>query len=111
MSPSTSDQLYRTSRENVFEPSSWPDEAAAPADVQSSVRFLMTHMALIHSEVSEASEAIRKRDFENFKEERADTVIRVASIAHGLGIDLTAEIVAKLAANKERPMFHGGKAV
>jgi NTP pyrophosphatase (non-canonical NTP hydrolase) len=93
-----------------------------PADVQpitnpeaindkTKVRFLSTHMALVHSEVSEATEAIRHRDRENFDEELADVVIRVASIAHGLGTDLDSVIRAKLAKNRKRGLHHGGKAV
>ncbi len=72
---------------------------------------LCTHMALVHSEVSEATEAIRHRDRENFDEELADVVIRVASIAHGLGTDLDAAIAAKLSKNRTRGLHHGGKAV
>ena len=72
---------------------------------------LCTHMALIHSEVAEATEAIRHRDPDNFKEELADTVIRVASIAYGLGIDLETAIMEKLNINRKRGLHHGGKAV
>ena len=72
---------------------------------------ILTHMALVHSEVSEATEAVRNRDAENFREELADTIIRVASIAYGMGIDLEAAIVAKLAKNRERGLHHGGKSV
>lgn len=51
------------------------------------VSFVRAHITLIHSEVSEAAEAVRKKDFENFKEELADTVLRITSIAHGLELD------------------------
>lgn len=74
------------------------------------VRFLCTHMALVHTEVSEATEAIRHRDRENFDEELADIIIRVTSIAHGLGTDLEAAVAAKLEKNKSRGFKHGGKA-
>ncbi len=47
---------------------------------------------LITDEVSEAHEALRKKDYDNFKEELADIVIRVASLAGGLKIDLDKEI-------------------
>lgn len=80
-------------------------------DSAENVRFLCTHMALVHTEVSEATEAIRHRDRQNFDEELADVVIRVASIAHGLGTDLDAAITAKLAQNRTRGLHHGGKAV
>ena len=72
---------------------------------------LCTHMALVHSEVSEATEGVRHRDRETFDEELADVVIRVASIAYGLGTDLDAAIAAKLAKNRTRGLHHGGKAV
>lgn len=75
------------------------------------VRKLCTHMALIHSEVSEALEAVRHRDRPNFDEELADTVIRVLSVAYGLGTDLDAVVAEKLAKNRTRGLHHGGKAV
>lgn len=89
---------------DVFIPENWELKHSA-------TNKLCTHMALVHSEVSEATEAIRHRDRENFDEELADVVIRVASIAHGLGTDLDAAITAKLAKNRTRGLHHGGKAV
>lgn len=91
------------------------DEAMATAHIrvlkESETLKLCTHMALVHSEVSEATEAIRHRDRANFDEELADVVIRVASIAHGLGTDLDAAIRAKMEINKTRGRHHGGKSV
>ena len=100
----------------VFGPHSFPESRSSvlnpeAVDEEKRVRFLLTHMALVHSEVSEATEAVRHRDRANFDEELADVVIRVASIAHGLGTDLEAAIVAKLAKNATRGLHHGGKAV
>lgn len=91
----------------TFHTNSWPIDHSDG----DRVRFLCTHIALVHSEASEALEAVRKRDRENFDEELADVVIRVASIAHGLGTDLDAVIAAKLAKNRTRGLHHGGKAV
>lgn len=101
---------------DVFSTSDFPAEYKPVTNPEAindktKVRFLSTHMALVHSEVSEATEAIRHRDRENFDEELADVVIRVASIAHGLGTDLDAAVVAKLAKNRTRGLHHGGKAV
>lgn len=90
----------------VFKPTDWP----ADGDLEK-VRFIGTHMALVHSETSEALEAVRHRDRPNFDEELADVIIRVASIAHGLGTDLETAIAAKLAKNRTRGLRHGGKAV
>ncbi|KOR24164.1 MazG nucleotide pyrophosphohydrolase domain-containing protein [Clostridium sp. L74] len=64
-------------------------------------------LMLITDEVSEAHEALRKRDYENFKEELADIVIRVADLAGGLDIDLEKEIKNKMDKNKNRPYKHG----
>lgn len=80
-----------------------PDHWHAP-------QFLCMHMALIHTEVSEATEAIRKRDRENFEEELADCIIRLSSVAHGMGIDLEKRIAEKLEKNRSRGFRHGGKA-
>lgn len=100
----------------TFKPSDWPagqTPVTNPERIndQAKVQFICTHMALVHSEVSEATEAIRHRDRANFDEELADVVIRVASIAHGLGTDLDAAIRAKLEVNKTRGRHHGGKSV
>ena len=96
---------------DVFGAHHWPHEHIHEAAQTDCVRFLCTHMALVHSEVSEATEAIRHRDRANFDEELADVIIRVASIAYGLGTDLDAAVVAKLAKNRTRGLHHGGKAV
>lgn len=68
-------------------------------------------LALIHSEVSEALEAFRNRDRVNFGEELADIVIRVLDCAPGLGVDIDAEVEAKLRKNRQRGFRHGGKRV
>lgn len=66
-----------------------------------------TRLMLIVSEVSEALEALRKGDKENFKEELADVVIRVCDLAGGLNIDLQEEIINKVIKNISRPYKHG----
>lgn len=95
----------------TFMQKSWPLSTNDKDNTADKVRFLCTHLALIHSEVSEALEAVRKRDRENFDEELADVVIRVLSVAYGLGTDLDAVVTAKLAKNRKRGLHHGGKAV
>ena len=66
-------------------------------------------LCLIHSEVSEALEAYRNGDDENFREELADVAIRLMDAAEGYGIDLGAEIIKKHRINVGRPYRHGGK--
>lgn len=68
-------------------------------------------LALIHSEVSEALEAVRKMDRANFEEELADVVIRVLDLAIGLDIDLDKAVIDKLIKNCGRGFRHGGKKV
>ncbi|OPD36983.1 nucleotide pyrophosphohydrolase [Clostridium botulinum] len=68
---------------------------------------IATRLMLIVSEVSEALEGIRKDNIDNFKEELADIVIRVADLAGGLDIDLEKEIKNKMEKNKNRPYKHG----
>ena len=67
-------------------------------------------LCLVHSEVSEALEAYRNHDKENFAEELADVVIRIFDMAEGLGVDIQAEVLKKHDINKQRSFRHGGKA-
>lgn len=69
-----------------------------------------TVLALIHSEVSEALEADRKGDSENFAEELADVVIRVFDLCGSRQIDLGTAIEKKMQKNEQREYKHGGKA-
>jgi NTP pyrophosphatase (non-canonical NTP hydrolase) len=64
-------------------------------------------LCLIHSEVSEALEALRDDDAEAEAEEIADVVIRVLDYAAWRGIDLDAEVAAKVEKNEMRPRLHG----
>ena len=66
-----------------------------------------TLLALIHSEVSEALEASRNGDNENFAEELADIVIRVADLAGGYRINLEYAIQKKMEINSYRQHKHG----
>lgn len=68
-----------------------------------------TLLALIHAEVSEALEADRKGDKENFSEELADVVIRVFDLCGSRNIDLHKAVRKKMDYNKTRPYKHGGK--
>lgn len=75
-------------------------------------------IALMHSELSEALEAIRKPnkkddhlpDSDSVGLELADTVIRIMDYAAGFGINLGELIVLKMNYNSGRPAMHGGKA-
>jgi len=81
--------------------------------------FFATHVALMHSELSEALEAARE-DFEQksekipeftlIEEEFADVIIRVLMIAKRYNLDVGGAVVAKSHYNEGRPERHGGKA-
>lgn len=64
-------------------------------------------IALVHSEVSEWLEAVRKGDAQNEAEEMADAVIRILDYAGQHGIDLGVAIEAKMLKNYARPYKHG----
>ena len=52
-------------------------------------------------------EGYRHQDKDNFREELADTFIRLFDLCGGLGIDIQAEIEKKCEKNKARPYKHG----
>jgi len=68
-------------------------------------------VALITTECAEAIEGHRDNDFDNFKEELADIIIRTLDLSTGLKIDIDAEISKKLEKNKNRGFKHGGKRI
>lgn len=69
--------------------------------------MICTKLLLIHSEITEAMEAIREGDGDgNLGEELADAVIRIADLAGFAQIDLDFEVKQKMAINKARPYKH-----
>lgn len=67
--------------------------------------------ALIHSEIAEATEAVRERNETNECEELVDAIIRIADYAGFKGWDLSEMLHMKLEYNKTRTYRHGGKAL
>ena len=70
---------------------------------------MLEKLMLVVSEVSEAAEAYRNDDKENFEEEIADTFIRLMDIVGTLHIDIEAAIKSKMNTNLKRPSQHGKK--
>lgn len=64
-------------------------------------------LMLIVTELAEAMEAHRIQDNENFKEEIADSFIRLLDLCGGMKIDIESEIEKKTNKNKNRPYKHG----
>lgn len=71
---------------------------------------LRTDLLLIHSEVSEATEALRVNNMDGVAEELADVIIRVLHTAEKNGIDIAKTVWDKHVLNIARPYRHGGKA-
>lgn len=75
-------------------------------------------IALMHSELSEALEALRHGnppdghipDFNGVEAEMADTVIRIMDFGKARGLRIAEALEAKMAYNANRPYKHGGKA-
>lgn len=81
------------------------------------IDFMLAKLALVHSEVSEVLEAMRKQmDEEKVVEEIADVLIRLLDFYQGaktcgwVTSSLDEVYEKKMAKNKERPKMHGNLA-
>lgn len=98
-----SDEIRRINKANgwnVFQLKEWGDPYKIPAII-----------ALIHSEASEALEAFRGDDKDNFLEEMADVLIRVLDCVGAFPEDFENIVMRKLEKNKTRGHRHGDKKV
>jgi NTP pyrophosphatase (non-canonical NTP hydrolase) len=105
----------------------FPGPAAFLADKSGRVRlsqelnhYVASKLCLVHSEVSEALEALRDGQMYYFGEngkpegiasEIADTIIRLLDLSEALGIDIGQVIADKMNYNEHRAHKHGGRAL
>lgn len=91
-------------------------ESGLPAAIQIVV---IGCLGLVHTEVSEAIEAVRKQDRKTWGDaqtkdtlvrELAGTVVRCMDLAERFDLPLAEAIVEEIKANAERGFRHGGKA-
>lgn len=69
--------------------------------------LMLGKLMLVVTEISEAAEAVRHHDMDNFREEIADTFIRLFDICGTMDLDIEWDIEAKMLTNTQRPHQHG----
>ena len=88
-------------------------------DDQPDINFMLAKLALIHSEVSETLEAMRKQmGQDKIEEELADILIRLLDFVEGAKTTgwintqtmFTDVVLDKMAVNRDRPNTHGNLA-
>ena len=80
----------------------WPTDEFRTTSAEKSSKI-----ALLHSEVSELLEAVRKGDWRNEEEELADIFIRLLDYCGHYKVDLMQAVVTKQLHNYSRPYKHG----
>ncbi len=95
-SKKTLGELTRLCHETAVEKGFWDQE-----------RNVGEALMLIVTELAEAMESYRRQEEDNFREELADTCIRLFDLCGGFNIDIAKEIEKKSVKNKARPYKHG----
>lgn len=67
---------------------------------------ILVRQALVHSQVSAASQAVQENDIEKFTNSCADTLLQVLDITGGLGLDVQGAVEKKLAARSHGTCQH-----
>lgn len=108
-------QAYGLARDKGW----WDRDPIASGKTVEGTRSILSKLALVHAEVSEAVECAREGQYEYWTSESgkpegmvvelADTVIRICDLCGALNLDLQSAIIAKHEYNKTRTHRHGGK--
>jgi len=103
------DELAHSLHENAVEKGFWE-----PNTPENRTVFYLKQLAMVHSEVSEVCEAIRKeKGDDKVVEELADVLIRVLDLFGGMIengytiLSLEGMLLDKAQVNTERPRMHG----
>jgi NTP pyrophosphatase (non-canonical NTP hydrolase) len=97
----------------------WWDGYLQDFTLEDKMLYLASHVALMHSELSEASECLRDNQLDQYKGlsgkpegfvvELGDAIIRIMQLCDNLDLDLEKAIVDKMAFNKTRQHRHDGR--
>jgi NTP pyrophosphatase (non-canonical NTP hydrolase) len=74
-----------------------------------SIPMSFMRLALIHTEVAEATEELRHKeiDWAKFVDELADIIIRTVDLAEVHGLNIGDAVTSKMEQNRARPFKHG----
>lgn len=113
------DKMQERVHDNAVKKGFWADplialEGRVP-DEEIRVLRICRALLLVHTELSEAAEAVRAHGpesesipgFSNLEEELADVVIRIMDLSEKFGLRLSQAVIKKHLHNMERPHKHG----
>jgi NTP pyrophosphatase (non-canonical NTP hydrolase) len=89
-------------KKGFYTPCNMNSDSSIDHLLMSDAEIMLAKLALVHSEISEAVEAVRNQDEANFREELADAILRILDIAATCEIDIEEEIEKKMASNEGR---------
>jgi len=84
-------------------------ETPSDLECQSNRNIMLGKLMLVVTEISEAAEAVRKKDISNFREELTDAIWRILDICETTGMDVNFWMEIVYNKNMVRPKLHGKK--